>query len=179
MAPRWWLEPKYDSLLRDAEGLSWELRGGSVKAMTEEDFLTANGGREHTGKANLAAKTWADNMTRQYDALALADPLFGQLRNCMELAIVGALIVKEDLPGKAGNSLPVLMDPKALKTDVYAVPKEIDSTASALRKGRNWVISVSGGVSIQSWLIVDRAEKSDAPAAVRAKIAPVATWCSN
>ena len=37
-------------------------------------------------------------------------PIFGQLRNCMELAIVAALIVKEDLPAKAGNSLPVLMD---------------------------------------------------------------------
>ncbi len=179
MAPRWWLEPKYDSLLRDAEGLSWELRGGSVKAMTEEDFLTANGDREHTGTASQAAKTWADNMTRNYDALALADPLFGQLRNCMELAIVGALIVKEDLPGKAGNSLPVLMDPGALKTDVYAEPKEIDSKASSLRKGQNWVISASGGVSIRSWTIVDQARKSDAPAAVRAKIAPAAAWCSN
>ena len=153
--------------------------GGSVKAMTEEDFLTANGDREHTGKASPVAKKWADNMTASTTSWPWPDPIFGQLRNCMELAIVGALIVKEDLPGKAGNSLPVLMDPKALKTDVYAVPKEIDSTASALRKGHNWVISVSGGVSIQSWMIVDRAEKSDAPAAVLPKIAPVATWCSN
>jgi hypothetical protein len=36
-------------------------------------------------------------------------------------------------------------------------------------------------VSIQSWLIVARAEKSDAPAAVRAKAAPAAAanWCWN
>ena len=39
MMPRWWLEPKYESVLRDADGLAWELRGGSVKAMTEEDYL--------------------------------------------------------------------------------------------------------------------------------------------
>ena len=68
-----------------------KLRGGSVKAMTEEDFLTASGGREHTGKANPVAQKWADNMTAQYDELAVAVPIFGELRNCMELAIVGHL----------------------------------------------------------------------------------------
>jgi hypothetical protein len=176
MMQRWWLEPKYESLLRDAEGLSWELRGGSVQAMTEEDFLTANGGRQHTGKANRLAQRWADLMTKKYDELAVKEPIFGQLQNCMELAIVAALICKEDLLTKAGDSLPVLMDEKAFKADVYAAPKEVDSKASIL--GRH--IAVSGGVSIQSWLIVARAEKSDAPAAVRAKAAPAAAnWCWN
>ena len=176
MMQRWWLEPKYESVLRDAEGLSWELRGGSVQAMTEEDFLTANGAREHTGKANRLAQRWADNMTKKYDALAVAEPIFGQLQNCMELAIVGALIVKENLPAKTGNSLPVLMDEKSFKTEEYRAPKEVDSKASIL--GRH--IAVSGGVSIQSWLIVDRAEKSDAPTAVRAKATPAGpAWCWN
>ena len=119
MMQRWWLEPKYESVLRDAEGLSWEFRGGSVQAMTEEDFLTANGAREHTGKANRLAQRWADNMTKKYNALAVAEPIFGQLQNCMELAIVGALIVKENLPAKTGNSLPALMDEKSFKTEEY------------------------------------------------------------
>ncbi len=119
MMQRWWLEPKYESVLRDAEGLSWEFRGGSVQAMTEEDFLTATGTREHTGKANRLAKRWADNMTKKYSELAVAEPIFGQLQNCMELAIVGALIVKENLPAKAGDSLPALMDEKTFKTEEY------------------------------------------------------------
>ena len=69
----------------------------------------------------------------------MAEPIFGQLRNCMELAIVGALIVKEDLPAKAGNSLTVLMDQEGLKTDEYPAPKEVDSKASLLKKrGGNW-----------------------------------------
>ncbi|HEY4761439.1 MAG TPA: DUF1598 domain-containing protein, partial [Thermoguttaceae bacterium] len=56
MLPRWWLEPSYEPLLRDADGLAWELRGASVKTMTEEDFLTSTGSREHTGKANPMAQ---------------------------------------------------------------------------------------------------------------------------
>ena len=41
MMPRWWLEPKYDGLLRDADGLAWEFQGAGVKCMTEEDFQAA------------------------------------------------------------------------------------------------------------------------------------------
>ena len=90
MLPRWWLAPNYDPLLASPDGLALEIRGGGVKAMTEEDFLTETGGREHTGKANPVAKKWADNMTAQYDELSRWPSIFGQLRNCMELAIVGA-----------------------------------------------------------------------------------------
>ena len=49
-------------------------------------------------------------MTKKYADLAVADPIFGQLQNCMELAIVGALVVKERLPEKAGHSMPTLME---------------------------------------------------------------------
>ncbi len=40
MLPRWWLEPNYESLLASPDGLAWEFRGASVKAVTEEDFIT-------------------------------------------------------------------------------------------------------------------------------------------
>ncbi len=35
---RWWLEPNYDALLVSPDGLAFELRGASVKAITEEDL---------------------------------------------------------------------------------------------------------------------------------------------
>ncbi len=181
MLPRWWLEPQYESLLHDAQRLAWEFRGGSVKAMTEVDFLNAAGHREHTGKASPVAQRWANIMTAKYEQLAVAEPIFGQLRNCMEMAIVAALIVKEDLPAKAGNSLAALLDPDAVKLVEYPAPKQVESKASLLKKGHNWLISVSGGVSIQSWMIVDSARKSDAPATVREKTIPAAgaAWYWN
>ena len=144
MMPRWWLEPKYQGVFRDPTGLAWELRGGSVKCMTEEDFLTAANVREHTGKASPMAQKWADNMTAKYDELALAEPIFGELRNCMELAVVGALLVKEDLPGKAGYSMPMLMSFSDLTTAEYPSPKQVESKASVIRKGHNWVIQRVG-----------------------------------
>ena len=168
--PRWWLEPQCD-VLRDPDGLAWDLRNSSVKAMTEEDFLMANGERRHSGKASRTAQKWADKMTEKYPELAVADPVFGQLHNCMDLAVVGALIVKERLMQRAGDDLHVLMDGASVTTGVFNAPKQTQSMSKEIKKGRNWIVSTSGGVKINSWFIADRAKRSESVAAVRAKAA--------
>jgi len=180
MLPRWWLEPKYEPLLRDPDGLAWQLRGASVMAKTEEDFLAAGGQRRHTGRAAPTAQKWADNMTAKYDELAVADPVFGELRNCMELAVVGALVVKERLTEKAGYSMPLLLDP-AVKVAEFNAPKQVASKASLMKKGSNWVISASGGVQVNSWQVAHQVEQAEAPAKARAKAVPAenANWWWN
>ena len=148
ISPRFWLEPKFEALLCDANGLAFELCGSSVKAMTEEDFIAASGSIQHTGKASPGGQRWADMMTEKYPELAVADPIFGQLQNCMELAVVGAIVVKDRLPEKAGYDLPTLFNSPAVKTDVFNAPKQVPSIASVL--GAGWS-RVSGGVAINSW----------------------------
>jgi hypothetical protein len=177
VSPRFWLEPKFDALLRDADGLAFELCGSTVKAMTEEDFFTANGDVKHTGKPSPMAQKWANIMTDKYAELAVADPIFGQLQNCMELAVVGAIIVKDRLPEKAGYDLPGLLGSPAVKTDVYNAPKQVPSVASV--RGR--LIAVSGGVTINSWSYADKLKTSEKVAAVRTKaaFAKNAGWWQN
>ncbi len=181
MMPRWWLEPKFDGLVRDADGLAWEFQGADVKCMTEEDFQAASGAREHTGRANPIAQRWADNMTRRYDQLAVAEPVFGELQNCMELAIAAALIVREQLPQKADCSLPTLLDGASIKPAELHAPAQVDSRVSMLRKGHNWIISASGGVTIHSAEIVARAKSSPTVSTAHDKLAPAASssWYSN
>ncbi len=181
LSPRFWLEPKYEALLRDAGGLAFALQGSGVIAMTEEDHVAASGAIQHTGKASLTAQKWADIMTEKYPELAVAEPIFGQLQNCMDLAVVAALIVKERLAEKAGYSMTTLRDSPDVKPVVFNAPKQVPSKASTLKKGRNWVISVSGGVAIQSWALADKAREDDSVAAVRRQttLAENANWWSN
>jgi hypothetical protein len=171
VSPRFWLEPKFDALLCDADGLAFEFAGARVKAMTEEDYIASSGTVQHSGKANPAAQRWANIMTEKYPELAVADPIFGQLQNCMELAVVGALIVKNNLPEKAGYDMPTLMNSPAVKAEEFNAPKQVASIASILEKGKNRVVSVSGGVAINSWAIADKVKASDKVAPVRTKAA--------
>jgi hypothetical protein len=149
--------------------------------MTEEDFQAADGTREHTGRASPIAQRWADNMTKHYDELSLAEPIFGELQNCMDLAVAAAVIVSENLPQKAGCSLSTLLDGASIKPAELQAPTQVDSRVSMLRKGHNWVISASGGVTIHSGEIITHARSSATVTAARDKLAPAATagWYSN
>jgi hypothetical protein len=172
MLPRWWLAPDYEPLLRDADGLAWELRGASVKAMTEDDFFNAAGVRQesrragHRPKGGPASQKWADALTERYDELALVEPVFGQLQNCMDLAIVAALVVSEGLTEKAQVELPILMGSGGLEAAEFPAPKQVDSKATLAMKGRKTMIAC-GGVQINAWQIVAGAEPSDALAHIR------------
>ncbi len=161
MLPRWWLATNYEPLLSDASGLTWELRGQGVKVVTEDDFLASDGSRTHTGKASPAAQKWADNMTSRYDELSLKEPIFGQLRNVMDLTIISALMFKEDLLGKAGLTLGVLADDTNLATDVFPAPKQVGTQASLLRVRDKTIVSASGGVMIHSWGVADQKQTSE------------------
>jgi hypothetical protein len=178
--PRFWLEPKYDALLRDADGTAFELCGAGVKAMTEEDFFNAAGNVKHSGKASPLAQKWADMMTEKYAELATADPIFGELQNCMDLAVIGALVVREQLMEKANLSLPTLMDADKLPTQVFNPAKIVESQGSVLRKGKSWIISTSGGVAINSWGIVEKLREGESAGKLRDKAVPAAAeWWWN
>jgi hypothetical protein len=148
-----------DPILQDAAGLAWQLRGSGVQAEAEEGRLGAQGNPiAARGKENSPAHRWAETMTAKYDALSAALPVFAELRNCMDLAVVAALMLKEDLPAKAGCDLALLLDDERIKVAEYPVPQTVDSRASLIRKGQQWIVGVSGGVEIDSWSVVSRTE---------------------
>jgi hypothetical protein len=165
MMPRWWLAPNYEPIRRDADGLAWELRGTGVKCLTEADMMVAGGGRTHTGTADVVAEKWAGTFTEKFEELAHEDSTFGQLRNVMDLAVVAALLSKEGLTQFAGLEMPQLTGGAELEQ--YPAPRTVASKASLVKKGRNWIISVSGGVQIFPWQVADRTEVSEELAAAR------------
>jgi hypothetical protein len=176
IAPRWWLVPSYQPIAKDPAGLAFELRGSSVKCLTE-DTIFAAGGAQRAGQSSPAAQRWADMMTTKYEALAQKEPIFAELQNMMDLAVVGALIVKENLAAKAGFSMPLLLNSKDLPNDQLNKVEKTDSIVSMTQKGSNWVISASGGVQIDAWGFASKQETDAKIDAVRTKaVASAARW---
>ncbi len=168
--PRWWLACNYQPLAASEDGLAWELRGPGVKAMTEDEVVTADGKRKELGKTSPAAQKWSDAMTTKYDALSGADPVFGELRNLMDMCVVAALMQKEHLWEKAGLSIPLLTDSSSeLKTEVWYSPKSVTPEVSFLKAKNGLIVTASGGVAIESWQVADRKETVAAVAEIRKK----------
>lgn len=178
MMPRWWLEPNYGTILSDEDGLAWEITEAGVKTMTENDLFTSDGGRQQTGKSDPVSQKWAETMTACYGDLSVAEPVFGQLQGCMDLAVAATLIVRKGLLSKAQCDLPMLV--KEHGTVELATPRYVASKASAVRKNRGWVIAC-GGVQLNPWAIIDRTEiKADlAQLRKQAVVAADSSWWSN
>lgn len=165
MMPRWWLAPMYEPIQRDEEGLAWELRGQGVRCLTEQEFLNDEGQKQKSARPDATAQKWADTFTEKFDELAHEDSSFGQLRNVMDLAVVGALLVKERLLEKSGLEAPALMSEEPIAE--FPAPRMVPSQASFVKAGRTWVITVSGGVQIFPWQVADKTEVAAGLASTR------------
>jgi hypothetical protein len=149
--PRFWLEADYEPISRDPDELAWRINGRRMKCLTENDLFDAKGARTAKAAPDATAKKWCDLMTTHYDRLAGKQPVFAELVNCVDLAVVAALLHGRQLAGRAGLDLSPLLDAKALPLPAYDVPTSVPTVAHGLKKGSRWVVSASGGVLFQPW----------------------------
>ena len=149
--PRFWLEADYEPISRDPDELAWRINGRRMKCLTENDIVDAAGGRTAKAAPDATAKKWCDLMTTNYDRLAGKQPVFGELVNCVDLAVVAALVHGRQLAGRAGLDLAPLLDATTLPLPSYDTPASVPTVAHGLKKGSRWVVSASGGVLFQPW----------------------------
>lgn len=179
--PRFWLEADYEPLSRDPDELAWRIDGRRMKCLTESDVAARDGIRRGAAGKDRAAEKWCAAMTDHYDDLAAKEPVFAELVNCVDLAVVAALIHGRQLDDRAGLDLGPLMDAEQLPLPDYAVPESVPTVASGLKKGTTWVLSASGGVQFQPWQFAtadrENAElKADRLAAVTSRPATGCCW---
>lgn len=171
--PRFWLEPSYDPLSRDPDELAWQINGRKMTCLTESDLLAKEGVKRGQGAADALAKKWCAAMTTHYDALAERQPVFAELVNCIDLAVVAALIHGRQLDRRAGLDITPLLDAQKLPVPAYRVAKTVPTVATKLRKGSGWVVTASGGVQFQPWAFAtDVVEATPLAEARTAALAP-------
>lgn len=183
MMPRWWLATNYKPLGKSADGNAWQLRGDGVKCMTENDLITEEGKAKRTGKSGHIAQLWADAMTKNYDELSRVEPVFGELRNIMDMCVVAALIKKENMLTKLDLDIDSIVgDNSKSVLRTYAVPKTVPTKASYMTLSRgNVLVTCSGGVQVESWEMLAKTEviKSIAQPYGKAKPFGSVTWWWN
>lgn len=170
MMPRWWMACNYEPLAKGEDGLAWELRGPGVKVLTEDEVVGGDGSVAGTGKASPVAQKWANLMTEHYDELSAKEPVFGELRNLMDMCVVAALISKEQLLARAHLELPTLQGPDSkLKLVSWPAPKLVSTQCSFIKRDREYLITASGGVAIDSWQAASKSVAKPEVGAIRQK----------
>jgi len=176
--PRWWLAPNFATISRDAEGLTWSLDGGKVVTMTDTDFFDGNQIVRKGTKSSDVFQQWADKMTENYDALSVAEPIFGQLRNCMDCALVGAIFTESNALAQMGDSFAPMMTSKGVNQAREAVPAKAPSSSVVARRSAG-IMFVTGGVSINPWEMVQGSKTTDLNSVREKGAIPAKRWYEN
>lgn len=154
---RWWFTMNYDALRATPTRDAFELRGQGVKVLSENEMLTQRGGRIHTGKSDVLTEQFAHSFTKHFEALAVKYPIYAELQNVFDLALVSALIVSEDLPGQVDWHLPHLGDPQRYQVELGPAPADVETVINhRVIREVHIVAGVSGGVSVDPSKYVQR-----------------------
>jgi hypothetical protein len=146
---RWWFTLNYDAVATTREGLAFEIRGPGVRVLSENELLTARGERVHTGASDELTARFAADFTRHFDDLAKKYPIYAELRNIFDLAIVVALFEEHGLYDRAGWLAAGMFDPRRIRVTPVDPPREVESVVNhRVAGGRHILVGVSGGVSI-------------------------------
>jgi hypothetical protein len=154
---RWWFTLKYDALVASAKRDAFEIRGQGVQVLSENELLTETGQEVHTGKADALNQQFAQNFTKDFAALAAKYPLYADLRNIFDLALVVELLRTEGLPEHVGWYPTSFLDNAGLPTAVENVPQTVDTVINhRVVQRTNIIAAVSGGVHVDVQSVIKR-----------------------
>jgi hypothetical protein len=146
---RWWFALNYDGVRRSPDEDAFELVGSGVRVLSENELLAEQGQRVHTNQSDPLNRKFAESFTDHFGELAAKYPVYGELRNIFDLAMVVALIEKEDLAQRANWRSEVFVDSRQLRLPQGAVPRQVETVINhRVIQRRHVVAGVSGGVMV-------------------------------
>lgn len=147
---RWWFTPLYEPFQKTPDGNAFAFSGQRVQLMSQDEQISANGQRTQTAFKRVSTEAFASQFTEKYEQVAAVAPVFAELQNLIDLAVLAALIQKEDLATKAGWQMSLFLDAKRTTVAQGQVPKTVDSSFNTRNAGRVVIGLVAGGVTIDA-----------------------------
>jgi hypothetical protein len=146
---RWYFVPDDHCVRPAADGLGLELVGDVVKLVGEDQFVSKEGGRSVTGRANKASDLFTTAFTKKYAELAARVPVFAEMRNCIDLAIAAAFMQERDWYAQSGWQAATFNNERAIAVETANVPQHTETVCTAVWKGHTLMTPVGGGVTIR------------------------------
>jgi hypothetical protein len=154
-ALRWMLTTKFDSVLHSRDRSVFEINGSSVLCVSENQFLTDQGERVQTGKAEPTNRQFAANFTKHYHELSERDLVFAELQGIFDLGLVAALLWDQQAAEEIGWDRGVFAHGAAFKVATFEAPTTVDSVVNhQVFNRKHVVVQVAGGVEADLMSVV-------------------------
>jgi len=148
---RWWFTLNYEGIYATEDRTAFEFRGTGVQVLSENEMLTARGERVHTGKSDALNRAFARDFTKHFDALAERYPIYAELQNIADLALVAAVIEANGMASRVGWHRTHFCNGRAYNVALGVAPKTVETVIRHRMIGGGQIIAgVSGGVIIHT-----------------------------
>ena len=152
---RWWFTLNYQAVETTPQRNAFQLKGSGVKVLSENELLTQQGRRVQTGKADLLTQQFSQSFTEHFADLTVKYPVYAELRNIFDLALVAALVRQEDLGQQVDWAASHFRDGSKYRVRLSVAPVAVESVINhRLLRGKQIVAGVSGGVSVDASSLV-------------------------
>ncbi len=167
---RWWFTLNYEDVFTNPTQMVYTFTGSGVKVLSESELLDDAGNRIHTGRSHGPTKEFARDFTRHFEAVADQYPIYRELKNVFDMALVAGLMRQQRLAEKVDWNL-TFFGPQRPGQIAYQVPldraaRQVDSVMNQkvikFRKKsstlRHTIVGVSGGISYDAKKFISAAD---------------------
>ncbi|MBA63833.1 MAG: hypothetical protein CMJ76_15880 [Planctomycetaceae bacterium] len=146
---RWWFTTNYHSLHASKDGLAYEIVGPAIKVLSENEIVDKLGNRRQTGSSDPLSQQFAAEFTRHFEEIAERYPVYLELRNVFDLAVVSMLINAQQLDRKVGWDANFYTQPYGYQPARAKAANSVEPLIShRITKNRVVLAAISGGVLV-------------------------------
>lgn len=163
---RWWFTLDNRDVKANPKHNAFELTGPGVKVLADSEFLNAQGKRVVAADADVAGIKFAQEFTEKFESLAATYPVYAELKNVFDLAIVASILKSQDVSGQIGWSMDHYLNEEHMPIAIRNAAQEVDSVANAKVTGKagskeKVTAVISGGVMAKPMQFVSEKIKVD------------------
>ncbi len=155
---RWWFAPLYEAIHAAEDGTAYQFVGQRAQLLSQEERVSAEGDRSDTAFTRASTQKFAQLFTGHFTELAEASPVFAELQNLFDLAVVSALFRKERILEKIDWKASVFLDEQRAPIETFPVAKQVPSEAMTRPAQRGTMLGLIGGVTLNPFSVISHVQ---------------------
>lgn len=166
---RWWFASLYDPVEMSPDRQAFHLSGQRIQLFSQDQLGDVQGNRRDAATSRQSTEAFAKQFTDAIPELAQAQPVFAELQNLFDLAVVATLCEEHKLADKVGWSMSTLLDPAKMPVATGVAPKTMPSEYNSRKAGRS-IVALIGGVTVLPGSVARTAKSHEAMSSTLANL---------
>ncbi|HUG94457.1 MAG TPA: DUF1598 domain-containing protein [Planctomycetaceae bacterium] len=156
---RFWFIPLYDPFQTTEDRHAFQFAGQRAQLLSQEEYSDEAGARRAAPFTRVSTQQFAKIFTDKFPELADTLPVFAELQNVFDLAVLAALIRKERLADRVDWTMSLFLDADRLQVPTGPAPRQVGSVFNYKKARRGILVAlIGGGVMIDPLRTVESAE---------------------